>query len=144
VLIDKVLLVDDDADDQLFFCDALLEINSNIRCELANNGQEALSLLASPPYPKLIFLDLNMPVMNGFDCLAELRKKENLSQIPVIIFTTTSDHHAIRRTYDLGANAFFKKPNEYSTFLTKLRNILETDFGVREKSPEFSLAEFSF
>lgn len=140
---DKILLVDDDADDQLLFCDALQEVNPKISCELASNGQEALTLLSYLPHPRLIFLDLNMPVMNGFDCLSEIRRNDRLNHIPVIIFTTTSEHTAIRRVHELGANAFFKKPNNFNTILDKLRHILETDFGVRRKSPVFSLADFS-
>jgi len=143
MIADKVLLVDDDADDQLFFCDALKEVNPNISCELASNGQEALTLLSYLPHPRIVFLDLNMPVMNGFDCLEEIRKKDQLNHIPVVIFTTTSEQNAIKRVHDLGANAFFKKPNDFNTILDKLRRLLETDFGIRNKSPIFSLAEFS-
>lgn len=143
VPIEKILLVDDDADDQLFFRDALQEIDPNIKCELASNGHEALQLLASRPYPELIFLDLNMPVMNGFDCLLEIRRKDQLKEVPVIIFTTTNDHHAIKRTYELGANAFLKKPNDFSTILNKLKTLVETDFKGNEKKPVFSLTEFA-
>lgn len=141
--IEKILLVDDDADDQLFFCDALQEIDPNIKCELACNGQEALQLLMTKPYPDLIFLDLNMPVMNGFDCLLEIRRQGQLDEVPVIIFTTTNEHSAIKRTYELGANAFLKKPNDFNTILNKIKILLETDFGRNEKKPVFSFAEFS-
>lgn len=141
--IEKILLVDDDADDQLFFCDALEEINPKIKCVVAGNGREALQLLTAKPYPDLIFLDLNMPVMNGFDCLQEIRRQSHLDDIPVIIFTTTNEHSAIKRTHDLGANAFLKKPNDFSTILNKLKTLLETDFGRDKKNPVFSFAEFA-
>jgi CheY-like chemotaxis protein len=143
VIADKILLVDDDADDQLFFCDAVKDINPDLRCELANHGQEALTILSFLPHPRMIFLDLNMPVMNGFDCLSEIRKNEHLNNIPVIIFTTTSEHATIKRAYELGANAFFKKPNDFKTIVQKLRHLLETDFDITPKSTVFSLAEFS-
>ena len=137
------MLVDDDADDQLFFKDALKEIRPDIVFEIANNGKEALQSLQQTPYPEVIFLDLNMPVMNGFDALAAIRKDEHLKEIPIIIFTTTSEQNAIRRTYELGANGFFQKPNDFSTILNKLKSILETDFVTNEKSPSFSMTSFS-
>ena len=139
----KILLVDDDADDQLFFLDALSEINSHIRCEIANNGHEALLSLESLPLPHVVFLDLNMPVMNGFDCLIELRKREELRALPVVIFTTTSDLATIKRMYEMGANAFFKKPNEFSTMRSKLETVLKTDFLIPIVRPSFSFAQFS-
>lgn len=139
----KILLVDDDADDQLFFLDVLSEINALIKCDIAFNGREALLNLQIPPLPYLIFLDLNMPVMNGFDCLTEIRNRTELKEIPVIIFTTTSDLMTIKRMYELGANAFFKKPNEFSTMRSKLVSLLKTDFTQIKARHSFSLAAFS-
>ena len=139
----NILLVDDDADDQLFFLDALKEVNSDVTCDIANNGQEALDALRNHPIPDLIFLDLNMPVMNGFDCLIEVRKKEELQNIPVVIFTTTSDLATIRQMYELGANAFFKKPNEYSIMLSKLNELLNSNHFLNRINSVFSFAEFS-
>lgn len=139
----RILLVDDDTDDQLYFMDALSEINTTIQCEIASNGQEALDFLERQHMPDLIFLDLNMPVMNGFDCLIELRKKERFNHVPVIIFTTTSDLVTIKRTHELGADAFFKKPNDLSTMLTKLQALLESDFTIRNSQTAFSFAAYS-
>ena len=126
--INRVLIVDDDADDRTFFIDALSEINPYLVCDAASNGKEALDKLSSVPHPHIIFLDLNMPVMNGFECLAEIRNREPLNEIPVIIFTTTSDTNTIRKSYDLGASAYFKKPNDFPSIITKLRSVLSTDF----------------
>lgn len=139
----KIWLVDDDADDQLFFLDALGEINAEIECEIANNGQDALDKLKDSPIPELLFLDLNMPVMNGFDCLAELRKHDKYRDLPVVIFTTTSDLSTIKKTYELGANGFFKKPNDFPTMRKKLEALLEMDFTQKKTNPSFSFAEFS-
>lgn len=143
MIADKILLVDDDADDQLFFCDALQEVSPMISCELANNGKEALTILSFLPHPRLIFLDLNMPVMNGLDCLKEIRRNDKLDHIPVIIFTTTNEFTAVKRAHELGANAFLKKPNDFNTILNKLRHLLDNDHKVRHYSPIFSMTEFS-
>ena len=121
----KILLIDDDPDDRVFFTDALHEINNEIKCNVAENGEEALKLLSSPPLPDLIFLDLNMPVMNGLSCLFALKKDEKLKSIPVIIYTTTSDPETVNETKSRGAVAFLKKPNDYLQFIKKLKTILE-------------------
>ncbi len=125
----RILLVDDDADDQLYFRDAINELNNSLECEIANNGHEALLQMKIPPPPDLIFLDLNMPVMNGYECLAHLKKEEQYKHIPVVIFTTSKDSHEIDRVREMGAHLFFTKPTNFSTLCTKLDKILDMDFA---------------
>ena len=132
--IDRVLLIDDDADDRMFFKDAVSEINPALVCELTSNGYEALNRLSTEPLPKMIFLDLNMPIMSGFDCLLEIKKRDQLKDIPVIIFTTTSDQKAMKRSQDLGASAYFKKPNDYPSLMAKLHSLLMMDFTRKAQS----------
>lgn len=81
----KVLMVDDDADDQLLFANAMQEIDATMHYEIANNGIEALEKLKTF-VPDVIFLDLNMPMMNGMECLAALKKNKMLAQIPLSSF----------------------------------------------------------
>jgi len=127
----KILLVDDDADDQLFFVDAIKEIEPAIDCGLANNGLEALEYLEKiPPPPYLIFLDLNMPLMNGFECLEELKKTEAYKKIPVIIFTTSSQPKDIEKTMLLGAKMYLTKPADFNSLKDKLIDILKTNFEM--------------
>jgi CheY-like chemotaxis protein len=125
----RILLVDDDADDQLYFKDAINELNNSLQCEIANNGHEALQQMKTPPPPDLIFLDLNMPVMNGYECLARLKKEEEYKHIPVVIFTTSNDSHEIDRVREMGAHLFFTKPTNFNTLCTKLDKILDMDFA---------------
>src|ERR1051325_7487517 len=87
------VLIDDDADDQDVFLLALEAVDKSIRCHIANDGVEALQMLSvgkgfSPDY---IFLDLNMPRMNGKQCLGQIKKIDCLRNIPVIIYSTTAD-----------------------------------------------------
>src|SRR5688500_3889474 len=86
-----ILLVEDDEDDQLFFTEALCEIDPKAKLVVAKNGRHALDLLLSPQakLPAIIFLDLNTPVMDGFQFLTELRKLDNYKSIPAIVFSTT-------------------------------------------------------
>src|SRR5688572_7918660 len=86
-----VLIVDDDEDDRDLFCEALNQVSPFITCIMARNGEEALHGLKLNCFPKpdLIFLDLNMPRVNGIQCLTELKKDTALRAIPVVICTTS-------------------------------------------------------
>jgi CheY-like chemotaxis protein len=125
----RILLIDDDADDQIYFKDAVNELSENLKCEVANNGQEALEKIEKPPLPDCIFLDLNMPVMNGYECLAHLRTEERYKDIPVVIFTTSKNSHDIDLARRMGANLFFTKPTNFNTLCSKLNKILDLDFS---------------
>ena len=126
----KILLVDDDADDQFIFLDAMSEIDSGIECLTAETCTEALTMLkAIVPPPSLIFLDLNMPFMNGFACLDEIKKDADLKQIPVIIFTTSSDLSDKKRAKELGAEIFFTKTANFKLLKEKLLDIFNSDFS---------------
>ncbi|MEP7266369.1 MAG: response regulator [Saprospiraceae bacterium] len=122
----KILLVDDDADDQLFFVDAIKELEPNLECDVASNGLEALVHLENvPPPPSIIFLDLNMPMMNGFECLTQLKKINEYKEIPVIIFTTSNHPIDMERTISMGAKMFLTKPPDFNVLKNKLREILQ-------------------
>ena len=127
---EKILLVDDDADDQFIFIDAINEIASGIECIAVNNGFEAIDHLKTViPLPSLIFLDLNMPFMNGFECLVQLKKDNLFKQIPVIIFTTSDSPREEKRTKELGAEVFLTKTSNFKLLKAKLLDILNTDFS---------------
>jgi len=126
----NIFLVDDDMDDQLFFTEALNEIDSSINCTIANNGKQALELLKNVnQLPELLFLDLNMPFMNGYECLSQLKNETRLSKIPIVIFTTSNDPRDAEITHQLGADVFLSKPNEYNQLRIKLERILNLDFS---------------
>ncbi|MGO4770373.1 response regulator [Flavobacterium sp. W22_SRS_FK3] len=118
-----ILLADDDTDDTELFCEALTDIDENILYYTAYNGGEALKLLTGlNEKPKLIFLDLNMPVMNGWDCLKLLKKDKQYEDIPVIMISTSSHKKDIETASSLGAIGYFVKPNTYKD----LRHILHS------------------
>ena len=80
-------MIDDDYEDQEFFSDTLFSIDPSIECITPYDGGQALQMLmgVSDPLPDLIFVDLNMPVMNGFEFLKAVKRLEPLQHIPVII-----------------------------------------------------------
>lgn len=117
----KCFLIDDDEDDREIFSIALSETDHCNTCVTASNGEDALRILNTEPdfTPDYIFLDLNMPLMNGKTCLKELRKIDRLKDVPIIIFTTSSYARDIEDTLNLGASHYLVKPSSISS-LTKI------------------------
>jgi len=123
-----ILLIDDDEDDQLIFIDAIKEVHAGIVCLTADNGSDAyLQLEKSSPAPSLIFLDLNMPVMNGFEFLQRVKKNDRLKNIPIIIYTTSDSPLDKQNTIESGAVMFFTKTPDFKLLKIKLHDILQKD-----------------
>jgi CheY-like chemotaxis protein len=116
------LLADDDVDDKELFSDVLKAIDPMVVCYYAENGHEVFDVLSTRKLPDLILLDINMPRMNGWQCLKKLKQSEYYRHIPVLMYSTSSNQNDINTALDLGALCFFSKPNTYS----ELSSILET------------------
>jgi CheY-like chemotaxis protein len=118
-----VLVADDDPEDLELFRDALAEIGKDITLTETNDGVELLQKLSTGT-PDIIFLDINMPRMNGMDCLASLRELKSLSHIPVIIFSTGAEDSYIAKAFELGANRYIQKPGSFAMIKTRLAAVL--------------------
>jgi CheY-like chemotaxis protein len=120
----KVLLVDDDLDDHEIFSLALREAEKPLEVIRAYDGMEALSYLADwhDDPPDFIFLDLNMPRMNGKQCLREIRKNEHFSHIPVVIYSISSEIKDLIDAQSLGAKAFIVKSASIHELTMALRD----------------------
>ncbi|MBV9986655.1 MAG: response regulator [Chitinophagaceae bacterium] len=118
--------VDDDADDQEIFGLAIAELDGTATCRFANDGLEALEALQDESFtPSLIFIDLNMPRMNGNECLAELKKLERLSKVPIFIYSTSSDPKLIAASKALGADDFIVKPSGFQALTEILKKLTQ-------------------
>ncbi len=116
-----LLLADDDLDDRIFFEEALEEIPVVTQLTTAHDGVHLMQLLAAKEtLPHVLYLDLNMPRKNGFECLAEIKQDAKLKQIPVIVFSTSLDKEALDFLYEHGAHYYIRKPPEFD----KLKNII--------------------
>ena len=110
----SILIVDDDYEDVEFFTEALHDIDPNIECISAHDGRDALNLLNNlETYPDFIFLDLNMPCLNGKQCLTKIKASPDLKHIPVIIYSTSKAISDIDETRTLGASYFLTKPSKF-------------------------------
>lgn len=118
-----IMLVDDDEDDREFFCEAVDTIDNTIKCMQLENGEKALLYLQNEEYPMpdYIFLDLNMPRLDGKECLVEIKKIDHLKLIPVIIYTTSNHPLDKSQTLQLGANGFMHKQTEFNSLCRELK-----------------------
>jgi CheY-like chemotaxis protein len=123
--INTILLVDDDPDDQLLFAEALQDANDAVLCLTADNGIEALSKLnfGTVELPDLIFMDVNMPRMNGIDCLKEIKKTDSLKGIPVIMYSTSCSPAYQKECFDIGAALYIEKPSDFARLCSLLKQI---------------------
>lgn len=118
-------MVDDDLDDTEIFQEVLSFIDPTIQCSTAENGRDALDKLSRVTFiPDLIFLDLNMPRMDGKECLRKLKENALLRNIPVIIYTTSSQSKDIEETMEAGAIKFITKPLNVNDLEKILRPIV--------------------
>lgn len=120
-----VLIVDDDPDDVQFFCTALYESNKPYYCISVTNAEEALLFIENTFInPEFIFLDLNMPRVNGKECLIKLKANPQSKDIPVIVYSTSSQKKEIEELYKLGASKFISKPDSMRMLISALSDIL--------------------
>ena len=113
----NVLLADDDEDDRLFFKDAFEEIKIQTKVKFVHDGMQLMEYLLHPEtiLPNILFLDLNMPKMSGHECLSEIKKNDNLKDLIVAIYSTSSSEEDIEDTFVKGANIYIKKPNDFNS-----------------------------
>ena len=125
-----IFYADDDVDDLEFFSEVAGSIDDGITVSKHDSGQRLIDALHNPPpSPHIIFLDLNMPGRNGFEILQELKTTAHLKEIPVVVFSTSSDEQNINRSRQLGANFYLPKLSSYEDFKKSIEHTLTIDWN---------------
>jgi len=124
------MLVDDDSDDQMLFTEAIKHIDETIECELASDGKDAIKKLkGTETLPDAIFLDINMPVMDGRECFKQLKSDGKLKNVRVVMISTSNNEAEIRSFENRGA-AYLVKPNSFDSLVASLRTYLSSVYAA--------------
>ncbi len=121
----KVILADDDKDDQELFEEALAKTDIPSELTTFSNGKDLMDNLKDPneANPDIIFIDINMPLKNGKEALAEIKADEDLKDIPTVILSTSKTEKDVEETFQAGASLYVPKPNSFNTFIVLLQKI---------------------
>src|SRR5882757_3372759 len=125
-MVKRFLLIDDDRDDRELFSEALSLVEPGIICDQATDAEEGLARLRqSKEEPDLIFLDINLPVVNGWQFLTRLKKESDLKHIPVIMYSTSANIRDRKTARDMGALCFITKPHAFRMLKGMLGVVIE-------------------
>lgn len=131
-----VFVTDDDDDDRLLFQEVIRELPYLVHLSMARDGEETINILnQSQQLPDILFLDLNMPLKNGLECLKEIKAIHKLSNLPVIIFSTSSYPAAIDQAYNAGAHLYIRKPNDFLSFKRSIQYVLSVNWKEKFSPP---------
>lgn len=138
----NLLLADDDEDDRLFFNEALQELPIDTLLKTVNDGHQLMDLLTSKSttLPDILFLDLNMPLKSGYECLKEIKRDEKLKFLPVIIYSTSINPNDIKQLYEQNASCYVCKPAEYCKLKKVIHEALK--FVVENDSSKPPIEKF--
>ena len=120
-----ILLAEDDPGHARLIEKNLRRSNIMNKIVIVGDGQQAVDYLFGDdcPWPLLVLLDLNMPVLDGYQVLERIKANEHTRRIPVVILTTTDDSREVSRCYDLGCNVYMTKPVDYLQFSEAIRKL---------------------
>ena len=119
-----ILLIEDDAVEILKFNRSLVKLGEAHELIEAHNGEIALGLLAENSKIDLILLDLNMPKMNGFEFLKQLRAHTDLKYLPTVVLTTSINRSDLKQAYSIGVAGYLVKPLKYDDYVLKIATLL--------------------
>ena len=120
-----IMIIDDDPDDKDLFIEIINQVDPQYDCLWGKDGVEGLKILSQlSKLPDYIFLDLNMPRMNGIQCLSEIKQNKKFSNIPVVIYSTSGQEADIEETKKLGAFHYITKPTRFADLHQALTELL--------------------
>lgn len=132
-----IFYTDDDAEDIEFFTEVTSALGDHLNLVTQNNGKKLLHDLENPPpNPHIVFLDLNMPGLSGFDVLQQLRSSDEYNDLPIVIFSTSSDEQTIAKSRELGASYYVPKPTDFSLLKKTIQDTLNINWETFKPSKE--------
>ncbi|MBF0695581.1 MAG: response regulator [Flavobacterium sp.] len=135
----NIFYVDDDRDDLELFQEMAESLGENV-CVFSSAELMMHTLNNPPPDPTVLFVDLNMPIRNGYEVLAELRASPIFKEIPIVVLSTASAPDIITRCLNLGASLYVVKP----TAMKDLRNLIQYVAGIEWKTREVTTDNFLY
>lgn len=134
----NILLVDDDEDDRELFKDAVREAGVDVALFVRENAEGLMEELYNmrEKFPDIIFLDLNMPKKNGYECLTEIKKSEKFKNIPVVIYSTSYNLYEVDKCFKAGANLYVPKPDSFSDLVYIIKETVLLDFSEMKTTKE--------
>ena len=122
----NILLADDDTDDCHFFKEALEALPITTHLNIVHDGDELMGYLNEniERLPHVLFLDINMPRKNGFECLSEIKKNEQLKDLPVVMYSTSGSNDKINILFKTGADLYIRKPSNFAQLVQVIHHAL--------------------
>ncbi len=134
-----VLLVEDNPDDVIMIREAFEQSLTPIQLYVVSNGERAIKFVqrtdADAPRPSLILLDLNLPIRNGLEVLAELKSDTEFLSIPIVVLTTSQAPNDIQQCYSLHANAYIIKPPDFDGYADVIKQVATCFLGLISLPP---------
>jgi CheY-like chemotaxis protein len=134
-----ILLAEDDDDDSMLFKEALNELSVDAKLSRVKDGEELMQILNhfGDKLPDIVFLDINMPRKNGFECLLEIKKSGKYEDVPIVILSTSSGKDLVSKMYDAGANLYICKPNQFNHLKKVIEISMSTNWSLYIPQPPF-------
>lgn len=124
-----ILLIEDNGSDVLLVREAVRQSSVAADVTIARDGEEALRILSSGFTPDLIILDLSIPKLSGLDVLERYRRKQRRDEVPIVVFTSSSDPQERVRALQLGVREYLIKPMDLDTYINNIRTAIEGLMG---------------
>ena len=122
----NILLADDDTDDCDLFKEALGELALSANFTAVHDGEQLMQSLINKAdsLPDILFLDINMPLKNGFECLSEIKRHDKLKNLPVVMLSTSFEYDSISILFKTGADVYVRKPNSFAQLVEVIQHAL--------------------
>lgn len=122
----SILFIEDDHIEKMKLHKTIAKLGLNHRITEADNGEEALKILhGENRLPDILFLDLNMPKIDGLEFLRILKADDKLKYLPTIVITTSSNYRDLMQCYEIGIAGYVTKPLKYEDYVKKMKSVLE-------------------